>query len=94
MENLIRAHAPKFLKEEGVAKTRNWRRLTNDDKHMIMELTARGLSHHQIARIMNRCVSSIRLVLRQARIKNEQQNNWLPTLDTHSPDHRDHLAHN
>lgn len=75
IENLIRAHAPKFLKDEGVTKTRNWRRLTRDDKQMILELQARGLSHHQIARLMNRCVSSIRLVLRQARIKNEQQNN-------------------
>ena len=75
IENIIRSHAPKYLKDEGVTKTRNWRRLTNDDKHMIIGFAARGLSHRQIARLMNRCVSSIRLVLRQARIKNEQQNN-------------------
>lgn len=66
IENIIRSHAPKYLKEEGVTKTRNWRRLTNDDKHMILGYVERGLSHHQIARLMNRCVSSIRLVLKQA----------------------------
>lgn len=71
IENIIRSHAPKYLKEEGVTKTRNWRRLTNDDKHMILGYVQRGLSHHQIARLMNRCVSSIRLVLKQARIKRE-----------------------
>lgn len=69
IENIIRSHAPKYLKDEGVTKTRNWRRLTNDDKHMILGYVERGLSHHQIARLMNRCVSSIRLVLRQSRIK-------------------------
>jgi IS30 family transposase len=66
IENIIRSHAPKYLKEEGVTKTRNWRRLTNDDKHMILGYVKRGLSHQQIARLMNRCVSSIRLVLKQA----------------------------
>jgi DNA-binding NarL/FixJ family response regulator len=69
IENIIRSHAPKYLKDEGVTKTRSWRRLTNDDKHMILGYVERGLSHHQIARLMNRCVSSIRLVLRQSRIK-------------------------
>ena len=67
IENIIRSHAPKYLKEEGVTKTRNWRRITNDDKHMILSYVERGLSHHQTARLMNRCVSSIQLVLKQAR---------------------------